>query len=151
MTAENGAMGVITDPQDFNWLVNAFVERVNGATHALILSADGFPLTASSSVTNDDAEQLAAVASGLLGLARNSAALFDKGDCEQIIIRLSRGYYLFMGIGDGAGLAVLTSPGCDMKVVAYEMTQFVNKAGHALTPQVRADLRRVITARRTSH
>ncbi len=53
-----------------------------------------------------------------------------------------------MGIGDNAGLAVLTSPGCDMKVVAYEMTQFVDKAGHALTPQVRADLRRMVTARR---
>ncbi|MGH3622873.1 MAG: roadblock/LC7 domain-containing protein [Sciscionella sp.] len=147
MTTDNG----IKDPQDFNWLLNAFVERVNGPTHALILSADGFPLTASDSVGGDAAEQLAAVASGLLGLARNSAALFDKGDPEQIIIRLTRGYFLFMGIGEGAGLAVLTSPGCDMKVVAYEMTQFVNKAGHALTPQVRADLRRVITARRTSH
>jgi hypothetical protein len=53
-----------------------------------------------------------------------------------------------MGIGDHAGLAVLTAEGCDMKVVAYEMTQFVDRAGHALTPKVRADLRRVITARR---
>jgi predicted regulator of Ras-like GTPase activity (Roadblock/LC7/MglB family) len=148
-THDNGAGPAITDPQDFNWLINSFVERVHGATHALLLSSDGFPLTASYSVGGDDAEQLAAIASGLLGLARNSAALFEKGDCEQIIIRLNRGYFLFMGIGDGAGLAVLTSPGCDMKVVAYEMTQFVNKAGHALTPQVRADLRRVITARRT--
>lgn len=152
MTTENSIMDkAITDPKDFNWLINAFVDRVNGVTHALILSSDGFPLTASKSVGTDEAEQFAAVASGLLGLARNSAALFGKGDCEQIIIRLTRGYYLFMGIGDGAGFAVLTSPGCDMKVIAYEMTQFVNKAGHALTPQVRADLRRVITARRTSH
>lgn len=138
------------EPQDFAWLINTLVERVHGATHALILSADGFPLTASDGVSTDEAEQLAAIASGLLGLARNSAALFDKGTCEQIIIRLTRGYFLFMGIGDGAGLAVLTSPGCDMKVVAYEMTQFVDKAGHALTPKVRADLRRVLTAQRTS-
>jgi uncharacterized protein len=54
-----------------------------------------------------------------------------------------------MGIGDSAGLAILTSPGCDMKVVAYHMTQFVDKVGHALTPQARADLRRVVTARHT--
>lgn len=140
----------VSDPQDFTWLINTLVERVHGATHALILSADGFPLTTSDGVSNDEAEQLAAIASGLLGLARNSAALFDKGTCEQIIIRLSRGYFLFMGIGDGAGLAVLTSAGCDMKVVAYEMTQFVEKAGHALTPRVRADLRRVLAAQRAS-
>lgn len=145
MTTDNA----IASPRDFAWLINGFVEKVHGATHALILSSDGFPLTASESMSADNAEQLAAIASGLLGLARNSASLFDQGSCEQIIIRLTSGYFLFMGIGDGAGLAVLTSPGCDMRVVAYEMTQFVDKAGHALTPQVRADLRRVVTARPT--
>jgi len=144
MTADNA----IENPVGFGWLINSFVERVHGVTHALVLSSDGLPLTASESVSSDDAEQLAAIASGLLGLARSSAALFGKGGCELIMIRLSRGYFFFMGIGDHAGLAVLTAEGCDMKVVAYEMTQFVDRAGHALTPKVRADLRRVITARR---
>lgn len=133
---------------DITWLLNDFVEKVHGVTHALITSSDGFPLTASSDVRPDDAEQLAAIASGLLSLAGSSAALYGKGNCEQIIIRLTRGYFLFMGIGTGAGLAVLTGPDCDMRVVAYEMTQFVTNAGHALTPELRADLRRVLTARR---
>ncbi|WP_340681486.1 roadblock/LC7 domain-containing protein [Amycolatopsis coloradensis] len=133
---------------DFTWLLDDFVRKVHGASHALIMSVDGFPLTASESVSSDDAEQLAAIASGLLSLAGNSAALFGKGSCEQIIIRLTRGYFLFMGIGAEAGLAVLTEPDCDMKVVAYEMTQFITNAGHALTPEVRAGLRQVLTARR---
>jgi uncharacterized protein len=64
------------------------------------------------------------------------------------MIRMTHGWFLFMGIGSGAGLAVLTGPDCDMKVVAYEMTQFVRNTGHALTPEVRADLRRVLSARR---
>ncbi|RCW40444.1 hypothetical protein DFQ14_11193 [Halopolyspora algeriensis] len=135
-------------PQDFDWLVDDFVGRVHGVTHALILSADGLPLAASSTVGSDDAEQLAAISSGLLSLAHNSAVLFDKGSCEQIIIRMSQGYFLFMGIGSGACLAVLTSSEAEMRVVAYEMTQFVENTGHALTPEVRADLRRVVTARR---
>ncbi|AOS63379.1 roadblock/LC7 domain-containing protein [Actinoalloteichus hymeniacidonis] len=143
MTTDND-----TKPRDFTWLVNGFVDRVHGVTHALIMSSDGFPLTSSDSVGRDDAEQLAAISSGLLSLARNGAALFGKGDCEQIIIRLNGGYLLFTGIGEDAGLAVLTSQSCDMKVVAYEMTQFVDNAGHALTPQARSDLRRVVTARR---
>ncbi|GAA5166964.1 MULTISPECIES: roadblock/LC7 domain-containing protein [Amycolatopsis] len=134
--------------QDFTWLINDFVRKVHGVSHALIMSSDGFPLTASDAMSTTEAEQLAAIASGLLSLAGNSAALFDKGTCEQIIIRLSHGYFLFMGIDTGAGLAVLTGPDCDMKVVAYEMTQFVTSAGHALTPETRADLRRVLTARR---
>lgn len=144
MTADNA----IDNPVDFAWLVNGFVQRVHGVTHAMILSSDGFPLAASESVSRDDAEQLAAIASGLLGLARSSAALFSKGGCELIMIRLSRGSFFFMGIGDSAGLAVLTAGACDMKVVAYQMTQFVDRAGHALTPKVRAELRRVVTARR---
>ena len=138
----------INNPADFASLINGFVQRVPWVTHALLLSSDGFPLTASESVSSDGAEQLAAIASGLLGLARNSAAIFGKGSCELIIIRLSRGYFLFMGIGEYAGLAVLTSARCDMKAVAYEMTQFVDAAAGALTPKARADLRRVITARR---
>jgi predicted regulator of Ras-like GTPase activity (Roadblock/LC7/MglB family) len=133
---------------DITWLLNDFVDKVHGVTHALITSSDGFPLTASEAVEHDDAEQLAAIASGLLSLAGSSAALYGKGSCEQIIIRLTHGYFLFMGIGTGAGLAVLTAPECDMRVVAYEMTQFVTNAGHALTPELRADLRRVLTARR---
>lgn len=143
MTAGNDTTG-----RDFGWLVDDFVERVAGATHALILSADGLPLAGSSSISGDDAEQLAAISSGVLSLAHNSAALFDKGTCEQIIIRLSQGYFLFMGIGSGAGLAVLTAHDAQMRVVAYEMTQFVENTGHALTPEVRADLRRVVSARR---
>lgn len=134
--------------EHFAWLVNDFVRRVHGVTHALIVSSDGFPLTASDEVGGDEAEQLAAISSGLLSLAGNGAALFGKGSCEQVILRLTEGYFLFMSIGSGAGLAVLTGPECDMKVVAYEMTQFVTNAGHALTPELRADLRRVLTARR---
>jgi predicted regulator of Ras-like GTPase activity (Roadblock/LC7/MglB family) len=132
---------------DFTWLINDFVARVHGVSHALILSSDGLSLTSSDTVGTVKGEQLAAIASGMLSLARNSAALFDKGTCEQIIVRLSSGYLLFMGIDSGAGLAVLTDADCDMKVVAYEMTQFVLHAGHALTPQTRADLRRVLAGR----
>ena len=146
MTAGTGATNETAG--DITWLLNDFVDKVHGVTHALITSSDGFPLTASAAVRPDDAEQLAAIASGLLSLAGSSAALYGKGNCEQIIIRLTRGYFLFMGIGTGAGLAVLTNPECDMRVVAYEMTQFVTNAGHALTPELRADLRRVLTARR---
>jgi len=133
---------------DFTWLIDDFVQKVHGVTHALIMSADGLALTSSQSMARDEGERLAAIASGILGLARNSAALFGKGDCEQIIVRLTHGYFLFMGIDSGAGLAVMTGPDCDMKVVGYEMTQFVMHAGHALTPERRADLQRVLVERR---
>ncbi len=134
--------------QDFAWLINDFVHKVHGVAHALILSSDGLLLTASDTVDGDKAEQLAAIASGMLSLASNSAMLFGAGTCEQIIVRLSRGYFLFMSIDTGAGLAVLTGPDCDMKVVAYEMTQFVLHAGHALTPEARSGMRQLLVGHR---
>lgn len=134
--------------QDFTSLIDDFVHDVRGVSHALLLSTDGFPLAASTAMSTVESEQLAAISCGLLSLAGNSASLFGKGVCEQIIIRLSHGYFLFMGIDDGSGLAVLTGPECDMKVAAYEMTKFVTGAGHALTPEVRAELRRTLTGRR---
>ncbi|CAO5228597.1 roadblock/LC7 domain-containing protein [Frankia sp. AgKG'84/4] len=132
---------------EFTWLVNDFVGRVHGVSHAMILSADGLSLAASDTIETVAAEHLAAIASGMISLARNSARLFDRGTCEQIIVRMSAGYLLFMGIDAGAGLAVLTDADCDMKVVAYEMTQFVSHAGHALTPQTRVDLRQILAGR----
>lgn len=141
-------MKAIEDPVDFAGLIEEFIGCVPGVTHALILSSDGFPLVGSGSVSSVQAEQLAAIAAGLLGLARNSASLFGKGSCELIIIRLSGGYFLFMAMGEDAGLAVLTTTACDMKAAAYQMTQLVDNASDALTAKVRADLRRVITARR---
>lgn len=146
-------MSAVSDPaptsaRDFAWLINGFVRRVPGADHALVLSADGFPLVASDSMPGDRAEQLSAIASALLSLAGNAASLFERGHPDQIVIRLAQGYLLFMMIGRSAGLCVLTSSSCDMKTVGYEMTQFVRTAGHALTPQLRADLRRVVSGRR---
>lgn len=146
-------VSAVSDPapasaHDFAWLINGFARRVAGVDHALVLSADGFPLVASDALHPDQVEQLSAIASALLSLAGNAGSLFGRGHPEQIMIRLAQGYLLCMTVGRGAGFCVLTSAGCDMKVVGYEMTQFVRQAGHALTPQLRADLRRVVSGRR---
>ena len=57
----------------FGWLVDDFVNRVAGVAHALVVSAEGMPLTASAHLPRDRADQLAAVASGLVSLAQGAA------------------------------------------------------------------------------
>lgn len=146
MTTENSHQAALS----LRWLTNEFVKRVHGATHALVMSSDGLPLTKSETLEVEEADQLAAIASGLLGLAGNSATLFDRGNCEQIIVRMSGGYFIFMSIGGTSGFAVMTTKNCDMKVIAYEMTQFVAGARSALTPATRADLRKTLYARTSS-
>ena len=129
-------------PQEFGWLVSNFVAATPGVSHALIVSSDGLPLLASGGLPADLADPLAAIASGILSLGNNIASQVGGGNCDQILLRLTRGHFIFMGIGELAGLGVLVQPGASLGAVAHQMAQLVASAGHALTPELRDDLRR---------
>jgi uncharacterized protein len=139
-----------SEAQSLTWLVNNFVGEVPGVTHAIVVSADGLLLIASDELTDEQAQQLSAVASGARSLAETSSRLFDLGDSRQTIVRMERGYLFVMAISDGSCLATLASSGCDMKIVAYQMTMLVESSGHVLTPQLRRELRTGTQAARVS-
>jgi uncharacterized protein len=129
-----------TQPEHFGWLVDNFVNRVPGVAHALVVSAEGMPLTASAYLPRDRADQLAAVASGLVSLARGASRCFDAGRVVQTVVELERGIMLVMSISDGSSLAVLATPTCDIGLVGYEMTLLVDRVGRQLTPDPHAQL-----------
>ncbi|TDQ54409.1 roadblock/LC7 domain-containing protein [Actinorugispora endophytica] len=136
-------MGTVSTPEDFVWLVGDFASEVSGVEHAVVVSADGLLLTSSRGFPVEHAEQLAAIVSGLQSLAKGAAWLFGKGESEELLLRMRRGHLVVTAIGEGSSLAVLTAPGADMKVVAYQMAVLVEGAGHALTPRLRQQLRTV--------
>jgi uncharacterized protein len=123
----------------FGWLVDDFVNRVPGVAHALVVSTEGMPLAASAHLPRDRADQLAAVASGLISLAQGAARCFDAGQVVQTVVELERGIMLLMSISDGSSLAVLATPACDIGLVGYEMTLLVDRVGQQLTPHLRAE------------
>lgn len=129
-----------SQPEQFGWLITDFTERVDGVAHAVVVSSDGLLLTASARLPEDRADQLAAVASGLISLAQGAARCFDAGSVKETIIEMDRGLMLLMSISDGSCLTVLAAPNCDIGQVAYEMTLLVDRAGKLLTPQLRAEL-----------
>lgn len=129
-----------TQPARFGWLVNDFVNRVPGVAHAVVVSADGLLLNASSHLPRDRADQLAAVASGLVSLTQGAARCFEAGQVVQTVVEMERGLVLLMSISDGSCLAVLAAPNCDIGLVGYEMTLLVDRVGQQLTPQLRAKL-----------
>ncbi len=139
-----------SEAQSLTWLVNNFVAEVPGVTHAIVVSADGLLLIASDELTDEQAQQLSAVASGARSLAETSSKLFDLGGSRQTIVRMERGYLFVMAISDGSCLAVLASSGCDMKIIAYQMTRLVENSGYVLTPQIRRELRTELSAARVS-
>lgn len=124
----------------FGWLVDDFVNRVAGVAHALVVSSEGMPMTASAHLPRDRADQLAAVASGLVSLAQGAARCFDAGQVVQTVVELEGGIMLLMSIGDGSSLAVLAAPTCDIGLVGYEMTLLVDRVGQQLAAQPRAGL-----------
>ncbi|NBE92436.1 roadblock/LC7 domain-containing protein [Nonomuraea sp. KC401] len=126
--------------RDINWLVTGFVEEVPGVAHAVVVSADGLPMAYSRGFPKDRADQLAAIAAGLVSLTHGSARVFEGGGVTQTLVEMERGLLLVMSISDGSCLAVLAAPDCDMGLVAYQMTILVERAGQVLTPAVRAEL-----------
>lgn len=127
-------------PGQFGWLVDSFVERVPGVAHAVVVSADGLLLVASSGLPRDRADQLAAITSGLVSLTQGAARCFEAGGVIQTVVEMEHGIVLTMVISDGSSLAVLASPSCDIGLIGYEMTLLVDRAGKLLTPELRAQL-----------
>ncbi|WP_055479628.1 roadblock/LC7 domain-containing protein [Sphaerimonospora mesophila] len=124
----------------FDWLITEFVNSTPGVAHAVVVSSDGLRLAQSDGFPHDRADQLAAVAAGLLSLTAGAARVFEGGQVTQTVVEMQRGLLLVMAISDGSCLSVLASPDCDMGLVAYQMTLLVERAGQVLTPALRAEL-----------
>ena len=131
------------DPKDFGWLIDNFAASTPGVSHALIVSSDGLPLIAAGGMSPDLADPLAAMTSGIISLGKNIANKVGEAGCDQVMLKFPTGHFLFMGIGNLAGFAVLVRSGANLGVVAYQMAQLVDAVGHVLTPQLRDSLRRM--------
>ena len=125
------------DERNLDWLVTRFVDDVPDAAHAILLSADGLLMAASTSLPADRAEQVAAVSSGLASLAVGASRLFEGGAVLQTIVEMEHGYLMLMSVGDGSTLAVLTQESADIGQVGYEMALLVVRVGRAVQAQPR--------------
>jgi len=123
---------------DLGWFLDDFVVRVADVAHTVVVSADGILLARSSTLPPANADQLAAVASGLASLSEAAARTFDAGSVVQTCVEMEGGYLFMMTMGLGSCLAVLAAPECEMGLLAYEMSSLVDQVGERLTPELRA-------------
>ncbi|MBL7490657.1 roadblock/LC7 domain-containing protein [Frankia sp. AgB1.9] len=128
------------EAQNLNWLINNFVDRVPGVAHTVVVSADGLLLAVSDGFPRDRADQLAAVSSGLVSLTQGAARVFEAGLVTQTVVEMEHGFLFIMAISDGASMAVLAAPSCDIGLVGYEMALLVSRAKAVLTPALRQEL-----------
>ena len=89
---------------DLDWLLDDLVMRVPDVNKAVILSRDGLAIAASSALTREDAEHLAAVASGFQSLARGAGRHFGGGYVRQTIVEMDTSFLFVTSAGEGGSL-----------------------------------------------
>ncbi|MET9657827.1 roadblock/LC7 domain-containing protein [Streptomyces sp. NPDC006510] len=122
-------------PGELDWLLDDLVARVGEVRHAVVLSGDGLAVGASSALCREDAEHLAAVASGFHSLAKGAGRQFEAGNVRQTMVEMDEGFLFVAAAGDGSCIAVLSTAFADIGLVAYEMARLVKRVGeHLRTP-----------------
>ncbi|MEV5726112.1 MULTISPECIES: roadblock/LC7 domain-containing protein [Streptomyces] len=124
-----------------DWLLDDLVQRVREVRHAVVLSDDGLAVGASNDLGREDAEHLAAVASGFHSLAKGAGRHFGAGGVHQTMVELDDAFLFVVAAGDGSCLAVLTAVTADIGLVAYEMARLVKRVGEHLHTPPRAAAR----------
>jgi uncharacterized protein len=124
----------------FGWLVDNFAQSVPGVAHAVVVSVDGLLLTASADLPTDRAQEMSAIAAGIVSLNLGAAQCLGAEQVIRSIVEMDHGALLLMSIKDGSCLTVLAERDTDITQVAYEMTVLVDQVGQILTPQLRAAL-----------
>ncbi|MFE3636529.1 roadblock/LC7 domain-containing protein [Streptomyces cellostaticus] len=117
---------------ELDWLLDDLVMRVSEVRHAVVLSNDGLAVGASTGLGRDDAEHLAAVASGFNSLAKGAGRHFGAGGVRQTMVEMDDAFLFVAAAGEGSCLTVLTAATADIGLVAYEMARLVKRVGEHL-------------------
>jgi predicted regulator of Ras-like GTPase activity (Roadblock/LC7/MglB family) len=125
-----------TPTTDLNWLLSGFARNIPEVTRAIAVSVDGLAL-AFTGVERDDADRLAAIASGIVSLLSGAAELTQTDPVEHSLVAMEGGYMFSMAVSSGASLLVTTTRDADIGEVSYMMSELINQVGDALTPEVR--------------
>ncbi|MDH6118371.1 roadblock/LC7 domain-containing protein [Kitasatospora sp. GAS204B] len=144
-TANNAGQPVSQGALNVRWLLGDFLGLVAGVEEAVVVSSDGLLLADSQQGQRSD--QLSAIVSALTSLAQGLARAIDFGGVKQTMVTMDEGHLVVMAISDGSCLGVYAALSCDLGVLAYQMSLLVERAGHALTPQVRSELHRAMAVR----
>jgi hypothetical protein len=135
----------LTNPaENLSWLLERLCDTVPGIRQAVVVSSDGLALAKSDGVDRETAERLAAVSSGMIGLAYGSAGRFGAGPVSNVIVEMQKGWLFVTGIRDGSLICCLTEKDIDMGAIAFEMSIFVQRVGDSLTADVRQELKALI-------
>src|SRR4051794_41355016 len=128
-----------TTDRSLDWLLENLLEKTPGARHALVLSRDGLKLCLTSGLSVDQADQLAAIASGIQSLSYGASVEFGDGTggVRQSMTEFHGGILFIVEAGEGAHLAVVSADEADVGMIGHNMNELVEQIGEYLTPPPR--------------
>ncbi|MFD8573188.1 roadblock/LC7 domain-containing protein [Streptomyces sp. NPDC057694] len=123
-----------TTDTSLTWLLENLLERTPGTRYALVLSRDGLKLCWSEHLTLDQADQLAAICSGIQALAQGASVEFGNGSggVRHSMTEFHGGLLFIVDAGEGAHLAVVADEEADPGVVGHQMSELVEQIGEHL-------------------
>ncbi|WP_369216649.1 roadblock/LC7 domain-containing protein [Streptomyces flavofungini] len=129
-----------TTDTSLTWLLQNLLQHTPGTRHALVLSRDGLKLCWSEHLPLDQADQLAAICSGIQALAHGASAEFGDGSggVRHSMTEFHGGLLFIVEAGQGAHLAVVAEEKADPGVVGHAMTELVEQLGEHLRAEPRA-------------
>ncbi|HEV3169104.1 MAG TPA: roadblock/LC7 domain-containing protein [Actinocrinis sp.] len=126
--------------RQLSWLITGLVERVPQARSALLLSADGLVRARTADLSKDDADHMAAIASGLWSLASGAGRKFaGSGAVRQVGVEMDGALLFVAAAGFGTCISVLTGDAADPGLIGFEMAQLVRSMRPHLQTAPRAD------------
>ena len=124
-----------TTDHDLDWLLENLLSKTPGTRHALVLSKDGLKLCHTRGLTVDQADQLAAIASGIQSLAYGTSIEFGDGTggVRQSMMEFHGGMLFIVEAGEGAHFAVVAADDADVGLIGHNMNELVEQLGEYLT------------------
>ena len=132
--------GQRTARQDLTWLLDDMISRTAGVSGVVVLSSDGLRIAASSTVADEDAEHMSAIASAFHSLSRSASKQFHGGGVQQTVVEMDNVVLLITAAGPRACLAVLATAQADLGAIAFETGLLVRRVGPTLSTAPRSAL-----------
>ncbi|MDT0343206.1 roadblock/LC7 domain-containing protein [Streptomyces litchfieldiae] len=134
-------MTASTTGASLNWLLESLLARTPGARHALVLSRDGLKLCRTPELSEDQADQLAAISAGIQSLSHGASMEFGDGTggVRQSMTEFYGGILFIVEAGDGAHLAIVAEDTADVGLIGHNMNELVEQLGEYLSAPPRQE------------
>ncbi|MDT0320341.1 MULTISPECIES: roadblock/LC7 domain-containing protein [unclassified Streptomyces] len=133
--AHQNATGTGAADDKLDWLLENLLSRTPGARHALVLSRDGLKLCRTPELSEDQADQLAAISAGIQSLSHGASIEFGDGTggVRQSMTEFYGGILFIVEAGDGAHLAIVADEDADVGLIGHNMSELVEQLGEHLS------------------